>query len=157
MKANITTLKEKHTKFPNLFGAQTFKNVPLFLYAEQLFYNGMSQFIEGDSGGFFEYIEIMEADVEIESDGFIPVQLSDKKVNMTNHYGTTATLTKKAASLVTWVFVVEQIAHNVTGELTEKLYNVIQDIKYSYARLTDKDGCKIFSDTDLAAIYRLLD
>lgn len=157
MKATITTLEERDTKFPNLFGAQGYKKQPLYVYAEHLFYSGMKQFVEGYSGGYFEYIEIMESDVEMESDVFIPMQLSDKEVKITNHFGTTETLTKKAASLVTWIFVVEQIAYNVTEDLAEKLYNVMLNIKYSYAKLTDKDGHKMFSDADLAAIYRLLD
>lgn len=155
MKTIITTENKRCEKFPSLFGSQLFKNAPLFSYAESLFYSGMTQFIEGYKGGFYEYVEIAESDVEIEPSSFVPMLMNDSIVEMSNPFGTTEKLTEKAASLVTWLFVLEQIANNINSNVAGRIFNVMEDVKYSYDKFTNNDGEKLFSPEDLTAIYRL--
>lgn len=157
MKAIIINEADRSNKFPQLFGEEVFRQSPLFIYAENLFYSGMSQMISSYQGGYYDFIQIAEADVEIESTGFIPLLSDNEKVTIENHFGTSANLSAKAASLVVWIYVIEQIAHNVGGHVMQRIFKTIQDIKYSYESLLDEKGNKLFSDEDCHAIYRLID
>jgi hypothetical protein len=156
MNTIIVNEENRLNNFPNLFGAEKFKNMPLFSYAERLFFAGMDQMVEEYSGGYFDYIEMTDADVELEKFGFIPLINTTENVELVNHFGTTQTLSFKAASMVVWLFVIEQIANNVSDTIQRRLFNTIQDIKYCYSDLTNEDGTKIFSKEDLKAIYKLL-
>lgn len=157
MKTIIINEKKRLNKFPDLFGNQIFKGAPLFIYAENLLYNGMNQMISSYNGGYFDFIKIIEADVEIEPLGFIPLITQDDNVLLETPFGVSATLSLKAGCLVVWLFVLEQVAQKASSDVMGKLYNTIQDIKYCYSTATDESGNKLFSESDCAAIYSLLD
>jgi hypothetical protein len=152
-----TSNTENNALFPALFGAKIFKNTPLFLYAESLFYTGMKQMVNGYQGGTFNLIKLENKDMDFESTGFIPLANKDKTVTIENHFGTSAEISLKAAGIVVWLYVLEQIANNSDEQLMRKLFNVMQDIKYSYKALKDALGNKLFNEADLAGIYTLLD
>ncbi len=158
MNTLIVKENQRLNAYPGLFGSTIFRGVPLFSYAENLFYNGLSQMVVGYSGGFFDFLKIVKNDElsEIEEDGFIPLISENANVSLTSPFGVTQTLSAKAASLVTWIIVIEQIANN-NAVVRDKLYRVIQDIKYTYSDLTDEEGNKLFSEDDCTAIYRILD
>jgi len=157
---NTVIIKENQRKnaYPGLFGSTIFRGLPLFSYAENLFYNGLSQMVVGYSGGFFDFLRVVKNDElsDIEEDGFIPLISNNANVSFTSPFGVTKNLSFKAASLVTWLIVLEQIANN-NAAVRDKLYRVIQDIKYTYSDLTDEEGNKLFSEVDCNAIYRILD
>lgn len=144
-------------KYPGLFGSSSFKKMPLYLYAENLLYNGMSQMIKSYNGGYYEYFHIIGADVEIEPSGFMPLINSSELVEIKTPFGGRETLTLKAASLVVWLIVIEQIANQVDHRIKSKLYNTMQDIHYCYGRVTDKSGNRFFNENDCRSICRLLD
>jgi hypothetical protein len=155
MKTIITSENDRLNKYPDLFGTQIIKGMPLFSYAEHLFYNGMSQMISSYSGGYFDFVEITEADVEIEPSTFIPLITNEEDVLLETPFGTSATLSYKAGSLVVWLFVVEQLAQNANNDVMERLYSAIQDIKHCYDGFVDEQGNKLFSESDCVAIYNL--
>ena len=155
---NITTAEQNRLdKFPELFGKEKFKNMPLYSYAERLFYTGMDQMVAKYSGGYFDFMEILEADVDIEKSGFIPLITDDGDVELVNHFGTTQTLSFKAASLVVWIYILEQIANNIENNtVSQRLYRTIEDIKYCHSNLINEEGSKVFTEEDCTAIYKLL-
>ena len=153
----IVTENQRLKAYPGLFGSTIFRGQPLFNYAENLFYSGLSQMVVGYNGGFFDFLKLTKnEEIEIEIDGFIPLLSSDDLVSFTSPFGNTQKLTLKGAALVTWLVVLEQIAKS-NSIVRDKLYRVIQDIKYAYYDLTDEKGNRIFSEDDCTAIYRLLD
>ena len=153
----ITSEENRLNKFPALFGAEKYKNMPLYAYAERLFYSGMDQMVEQYKGGYFDFVELFNTDIEIEKSGFIPMINKTGDVELTNHFGMTKTLSFKAASLVVWLYVIEQIASKSSNTVRERLYNTIQDIKYCYTELTNASGLVVFNEDDCNAIYQLLD
>lgn len=157
MKTIIINEKDRSDKFPELFGKHIFKGMPLFIYAENLFYNGMKQMIPSYDGGYFDFIKIVESDVEIEELGFFPLITQDKIISITSPFGISATLSYKAGCLVVWIFVLEQIANNVSGDVRERIFRTIQDVKYCYSTAIDESGNKLFSESDCGAIYELFD
>jgi hypothetical protein len=157
MKTSIVNKNDRTKKYPELFGAQIHKGAPLFSYAENLFYCGMDQMIKKYNGGYFDFVEITESNVDIESSGFIPLIDKQELVTIETPFGTSAELSFKGASLVVWLFVIEQIAHNAEEKVMSRIFNTIQDIKYCYSKLTDKDGNKLFSENDCTAIHQLID
>ena len=159
--SKITSDNNRDNKFSGLFGEDTFNNMPIYIYAEKLFYAGMKQMVKGYKGGYFDFIEIVEADVEIEKSGFFPIieENYNKEVEMISHTGLSQTLSLQSASLVVWLILIEQIAHSddVAQVVKQRLFNTMQDIQYCYSRLTDEKGNKMFSADDCTAIYRFLD
>lgn len=155
MNTLIVTENQRLKAYPGLFGSTIFRGQSLFSYAENLLYNGLSQMVVGYNGGYFDFLKLAKNE-EIEIDGFIPLLNSDDLISFTSPFGETQKLTLKGASLVTWLFVLEQIARS-NSIVRDKLYRVIQDIKYAYYDLTDEKGNRIFSEDDCTAIYRLLD
>lgn len=147
----------KLDKFPSLFGSAIYKNMPLFSYAEHLFFCGMKQMIASYDNGNFDYYKIIEADVDIETFGFIPLINKDSEVRLETPFGGNEVLSYKAASLVVWLFVIEQIATNSCNDIQQRIYRTMQDIHYSYDRAINEAGDKFFSKRDSAAIHRLID
>mgnify|MGYP000053001254 CR=1 FL=1 len=157
MNTIIVTENQRSKAYPALFGSTIFRGQPLFSYAEDLFYSGLSQMVVEYNGGFFDFLKLTNnEEIKIEVDGFIPLLSSDELVSFTSPFGNTQKLTLKGACLVTWLFVLEQISNN-NSIVRDKLYRVIQDIKYAYYDLIDEKGDKIFSEDDCTAIYKLLD
>nr|WP_075498091.1 hypothetical protein [Moritella viscosa]SHO15128.1 Antirestriction protein klcA [Moritella viscosa] len=153
-----TPEEKKEDKFEQLFGNEAFKGLPLSIYAEKLFYAGMSQMIEEYKGGSFDFVELKSEDIEIEPTGFALLLDDETEVELINHHGMSRTLSLKGASLVVWLIVVEQIAHNTTdNEVKQRLFNVMQDFNYSYSILKDNEDNHVFSEEDRTAIYQLLD
>jgi hypothetical protein len=139
---------KRNGTYHKMFGQAIFKGTPLFVYAENLFYSGMDQMVEGYNGGYFDFITFSNEEMEFEPDNFLPIINQDRKVNVSTPF-TSELMSMKAATLVVWLFVVEQIANNIDdGEMTTKLYNILQDIKYSYNEMFDKD--------DRNAIYQCI-
>jgi len=65
--------KARQNAFPKLFGMEiTRHGMPMFSYAEALFFNGMRQFSTGYNGGYFEFLSPIidkdnnEADLELD-------------------------------------------------------------------------------------------
>lgn len=157
---NTTIIKENERAkaYPKMFGSSIYRGLPLYNYAENLFYNGLTQFVSEYDGGFFDFIQIIANDniSEIHEKGFIPLLDSDNLVTLCSPFGVTQKLSEKAACLFVWVIVVEQIA-NANPVISDRLYKVIQDIKFTYYDLLNTKGCKIFSKDDCTALYRLFD
>lgn len=148
---------DQTSQFPALFGSEIYKSMPLFSYAEHLFYCGMKQMIATYSGGKFDFYKIVQADVDIEPLGFIPMINQDHNVQLESPHGASETLSYKAACLVVWLFVIEQIAYKSTDEIQQQIYRTMQDIRYCYSRATNEEGELYFSQQDCTAIHKLID
>ena len=160
MNTLIIKNNQRLNAYPALFGSFNYKGMPLFSYAENLFYNGLSQMVAGYEGGYFDFLKVVEEEgvSEIEPKGFIPLLSSDDRVVLSSPFGVTKTLSLRAASLVVWIYVIDQIAMNISDTvIAGRLYRVIQDVKYTYSILMDEKGNKIFTPDDCNSIYSLLD
>jgi len=160
MNTHIIKNNQRLNAYPALFGEFNYKGMPLFIYAENLFYSGLSQMVTGYQGGYFDFFKVIEKEniSEIEPKGFIPLMLSDERVELSSPFGVTETLSLRGASMVVWTFIIDQIAMNITDTVVaSRLYRVIQDLKYIYSELMDEKGNKIFTPEDCNAIYKLLD
>lgn len=161
MQTTIVNNKERLNAYPGMFGSSRFKGMPLFVYAENLFYNGLSQMVENYSGGHFDFIRINpenEQGIDIVPEGFMPLVTSTEQVHFSSPFGVTKKMSFRASCLVTWIFVIEQIANNSTNiVIAEKIYRVIEDLKYTYSDLLDENGNNLFSKDDCNSIYRILD
>jgi hypothetical protein len=141
-----------------LFGRELFKNSPLFVYAENLFYMGMDQFIPDYQGGCFDFFSMQDISetLELEPTGFIPVLDCEDRVTV-NGPGASATMSFKAASITVWCFVLNQIAINIDNEsLSQRLYYVFQDIREGLKGFT-LDNQDFLTSDDIKQIHRLLD
>ena len=158
-----TTVIEQELRinaYPALFGTSKYKNMPLFAYAESLFYMGMDQMISSYNGGYFDFVKITKFDenIDIVSNGFMPLITTSKHVEIETPFGMKATLSYQSCCLIVWLFVLEQIACSIdNSDVSETIYKTIQDLKCYYSVLTNENGSRLFSDDDCAAMHTLLD
>jgi hypothetical protein len=157
MLTKIINSNDRADTFNNLFGMDLFKRQMLYVYAETLFYCGMDQMVSGYTGGYFDFVQIQTDELETEPNGFIPLMSDKSIVELVSPYGVTQNLSIRAACLVVWIFVVEQIAHNASHRVQKRLFNTVQDLKSFYSELVDENGDKLFSVEDCSSIYTLLD
>jgi len=133
------------------------KNIPLFIYAENLLYNGMKQFIYNYNGGLYKFIQLTDSENLNNKNTFIPVINNNDTVTITSPFGESAQISTKAATLVVWLFVVEQIANTIEDHaISQRLFKTLQDIQSTYSLMLLNDK-QYFSDNDLKGIFKLID
>ncbi len=131
--------------FPDLFGKELFKGLPLYFYAENLFYAGMSQMVDVYNGGYFEYLKLDDKGIS-----FVPVINSDEQVTINTPFSH-GVLSYRSACLVVWLFVLEQIANNCNSSKYQR--RVIDCYSQAAAQYRYFD---IFKE-DLNVIHHLID
>jgi hypothetical protein len=153
-------------KFIEFFGKKKFKGMPLYLYAEMLFYAGMQQMIKDYTLNIFEaetLFSFAEIDgMRLESKVFFPLSNKDEDVELTNHFGTSETLSCKTASMIVWLYVIEQIAIYIREDddntiVYNRICDAMDSIKYKYPELVDEKKEPLFPKRDHRAIYNLID
>jgi len=156
MKISSIPTNRRTLAYLGLFGTSIYKGMPLYSYAENLFYNGLNQMIPAYTGEHFDFITITNADVDIEKTGFMPVITSREQVSVTTPYGLSATLSYHAACILVWVFVLEQIGHSISdADARNRIFMTIQDIKYCFGRIENDDGSKYITPEHCAAMEEL--
>lgn len=133
--------------YPELFGDEIFKGLPLFFYAESLFNAGMKQMISVYNGGYFEYLKL-----DTEGASFLPILDEDVKVTIKTPY-CEGVLSYRSACLVVWLFVLEQIANSgISAKSQRKIIDCYDDIRSGYREF----GLELFEE-DFREIHNLID
>jgi len=145
--------------YPSLFGTMMVKNGPLFIVAENIFYHMMGKMVKGYKGGSYVFLKVETNLVDIEPSGFMPLIANDQEriVQVESEFEA-AEMSYAAACAVVWQFTLQVIAdtiHRLNEQQAVKIYKTLQDFQYCRAEMTKPDGSKLFTETDLKAIYKL--